>query len=511
MNGVDAEKAGVGVVQSERKSERQPSNRGEVGTAEVDTAEVDTAEVTHNGASSTAIAATTPAVRSPSGTKGFFQKLFLGVAFATTATVSAVMGAGLMFMLPPSADNEAPKDVRQVVGSIFNQGFGYKITRPVNILVLGIDRFMDAPVSAPGDGLKEGATTAFSGRSDVMLLVGVNPADNTASILSIPRDTRVEIPGSGVAKVNHANMEGGAALAAQTISANFDGVPVDRYLRVSTDAFRELVDLLGGVEVYVPYPMQYEDVTQKLKIDLDEGWQTLNGDQAEQFARFRRDRLGDVGRVQRQQLLLQALKNRLASPAILPKLPQVLELMQKYVDTNLTLEEMLALVNFGLNVDQEQFRMVMLPGRFSTPDESIASYWIMNRAERSRVMRDFFQVGPTMTIDDLPEAPTRLRIAVQNATNDPKLGREVAQYLREQGFEDVYTVRDWPDWQSQTQIIVQRGDLQGAQALEAMLGLGQVVSASTGDLESDLTIRVGTDWQTRVQPNGDSTFEGFTN
>jgi len=499
VSGVDIDKVGVGVVQSERKSERQPSN----------TVEASAAEANRDGA--TIAIAGTPIVKAPSGAKSLFRKLFLGVAFTTTAAISAVMGAGLMFMLPPSAGNEAPKDVRQVVGSLFNQGFGYKITRPVNILVLGIDRYMDAPVGTPGDGLKEGSTTAFSGRSDVMLLVGVNPVDNTASILSIPRDTRVEIPGSGVAKANHANMEGGAALAAQTISSNFDGVPVDRYVRVSTDAFRELVDLLGGVEVYVPYPMQYEDLTQKLKIDLDEGWQTLNGDQAEQFARFRRDRLGDVGRVQRQQQLLQALKNRLASPAILPKLPQVLELMQKYVDTNLTLEEMLALVNFGLNVDQEQFRMVMLPGRFSTPDESIASYWIMNRAERDRIMRDFFRVGTATTLDDLPEAPTRLRIAVQNATDDPNLGREVAQYLREQGFEDVYTVRDWSDWQSQTQIIVQRGDLQGAQALESMLGLGQVVSASTGDLESDLTIRVGTDWQNRVQSEGGSASDGFTN
>jgi hypothetical protein len=173
--------------------------------------------------------------------------------------------------------------------------------------------------------------------------------------------------------------------------------------------------------------------------------------------------------------------------------------MQKYVDTNLTLDEMLALINFGLNVDQEQFRMVMLPGRFSTPNESIASYWIMNRTERDRIMRDFFQVGTATTLDDLPELPSSLRIAVQNATSNPTLGRDVVQYLREQGFKNVYTVRDWSDLQSQTQIIVQRGDLQGAQALETTLGLGQVVSASTGDLDSDLTIRIGADWQTLAE------------
>lgn len=479
------------MVQFKRKSELQ--NPIELNTIETDPGVVPVIATTSSSAKA-----------APSRAKPPWQTLTLGIAFTTTAAISAIMGAALMLTLPPSAGTAAPKDVRQVVGSLFNQGFGYKVTRPVNILVLGIDRYMDAPVRSAGDRLDQESDTTFSGRSDVMLLVGVNPINNTANILSIPRDTRVEIPGAGVAKVNHANMEGGAALAAQTISYNFDGVPIDRYVRVSTDAFRELVDLLGGVEVYVPYPMQYEDVTQKLKIDLAEGWQTLNGDQAEQFARFRRDRLGDVGRVQRQQILLQALKNRLANPAVLPKLPQVLQLMQKYVDTNLTLDEMLALINFGLNVDQEQFRMVMLPGRFSTPDESIASYWIMNRTERDRIMRDFFQVGTATTLDDLPELPSNLRIAVQNATSDPTLGREVVRYLRDQGFENVYTVRDWADLQSQTQIIVQRGDLQGAQALETTLGLGRVVSASTGDLESDLTIRIGSDWQTRVEPPSQS-------
>ncbi len=480
------------MVQFKRKSELQQPNTGESSTTEANAI-----GTKHDLVSATTTAALAARV-APDGANRPWQKLGLGIAFTTTAALSAIVGAGLMLTMPSPIGGTALKDVRQVVGTLFNQGFGYKITRPVNILVLGIDRYLDAPVDVD-DRLQNSSPTTFSGRSDVMLLVGVNPDDNTAHILSIPRDTKVEIPGAGTSKVNHANVEGGAELAAQTVSANFDGVPIDRYVRVSTDAFRELVDLLGGVEVYVPYPMQYEDMTQKLKIDLEEGWQTLNGDQAEQFARFRHDRLGDVGRVQRQQILLAALKNRLANPAVLTKLPQVIELMQKYVDTNLTLDEMLALINFGLNVDQEQFRMVMLPGRFSTPNESIASYWIMNRTERDRIMRDFFQVGTATTIDDLPELPSSLRIAVQNATSNPTLGREVVQYLRQQGFENVYTVRDWSDLQSQTQIIVQRGDLQGAQALETTLGLGQVISASTGDLDSDLTIRIGADWQNRAE------------
>ncbi|NJR65950.1 MAG: LytR C-terminal domain-containing protein [Leptolyngbyaceae cyanobacterium CRU_2_3] len=89
---------------------------------------------------------------------------------------------------------------------------------------------------------------------------------------------------------------------------------------------------------------------------------------------------------------------------------------------------------------------------------------------------------------------TNTRIAVQNASSDPTLGSKVAAYLQSQGFNNVYIVDDWSKREAQTQIIVQRGDLQGATMLEGILGFGQVISASTGDLDSDFTLRVGDDW-----------------
>jgi LCP family protein required for cell wall assembly len=317
-------------------------------------------------------------------------------------------------------------------------------------------------------------------------------------MLSIPRDTQVELPGIGIAKINDANVEGGPALTARVVSRTLNDVPIDRYVRVTTDAFRELVDLVGGVEVFVPYPMQYEDVTQNLKIDLDKGWQTLNSDQAEQFARFRKDQNGDIGRVQRQQALLKALRQRVVSPTVLPRLPQIIRVMQQYIDTNLSLEEMLALVGFGLDLEQDDFKMVLLPGRFSELNEYVASYWIMDSAGRDRVMREYFQQSPSWSsLDAISRSPNQVRIAIQNATNDPQLGQRVAQYLAEKDFHNVYIVQDWPDQLRQTEIIVQQGDLEAAAALKKVLGLGQVEASSTGDIDSELTIRVGEDWLNR--------------
>lgn len=417
-----------------------------------------------------------------------FRWAFWGAAFVLTATISAALGATLALFTPlspfiaPLAQSGGDK------GELWRRGFQYKIARPVNILVMGIDRVPEARKNSP---------EVFDGRSDTMLLLRLESTDNSVRMLSIPRDTQVDIPGVGIAKINDANVEGGAALAARVVSRSLNDVPVDRYVRVTTEAFRELVDLVGGIEVFVPYPMKYEDVTQNLKIDLEQGWQTLNGEQAEQFARFRKDKNGDVGRVQRQQALLKALRQRLVSPTVLPRLPEVIRVVQQYVDTNLSREEILAIAGFALKLQPDDFKMVIVPGRFSAPKEFLGSYWMIDSAGRDRVMREYFRQTPAWSSLDFQNSPQRIRIAIQNATGEPRVGQRVANYLASKNFHNVYIIQDWPDNERQTQIIVQQGDMEAAATLKRVLGFGKVEASSTGDIESDLTIRVGEDWLER--------------
>ncbi|WP_232731669.1 LCP family protein [Kamptonema formosum] len=418
------------------------------------------------------------------------KSLLCSFGLVLTATMSATLGATVALVAPLSLPSVSGQSA--VPGAADREyNLPYRLARPVNILVMGIDRVLTA---------REHSPEIFTGNSDTMLLLRLNPGENKVNMLSIPRDTRVKIPGVGTGKINSANVKGGPALAARTVSATLNGAPIDRYVRVSTGAFRELVDLLGGVEVFVPKPMYYVDETQKLHIDLAEGWQTLNGERAEQFARFRDKINGDIGRVQRQQALLKALRNRLTSPGVLPRLPQIIQVMQKYVDTNLSLEEMLAVVNFAMKIEQADVRMVLLPGRFSAPEEYPTSYWIMDEEKRNRLVRDYFQIAS----QPLPRQPlverktdrrlhSPLKIAIQNASSSPEIGDVITQYLEDRGFDNVYVVRDWPDTQLQTQIIVQKGDLQGASYLKTALGLGEIESDSTGDLDSDLTVRIGDD------------------
>ncbi|MEL6351853.1 MAG: LCP family protein [Cyanobacteria bacterium J06627_28] len=458
-------------------------------------------------ANSSAIVLTKQPAKQPEQTKKWsFRKVvrnaLWSALFGSTALVAAGLGAiaVLTFPLPQRLGGET---VAPPLADLWRSGFRYQVSRPVNILVMGLDEAHDVEGADPDD---------LVGRTDTMLLVRVDPEEKVVNVLSIPRDTRVEIPGYGIEKINQANFEGGAELAAQTVMHNFDNVQIDRYVRVSTTAFTEIVDLVGGIEVLVPKAMQYEDKTQGLVIDLEPGLQNLNGDEAEQFARFRQDAYGDIGRVQRQQILLKALRQRIANPTVLPKLPQIVRILQKRIDTNLSPEEMLALAGFGLNLESKDLQMVMLPGDFSDPEEYGASYWLADYSASSDLMRTYFDAQPAELVANSNsginyyEQPSDwavygMRIAIQNATDDQSASYSIAEYLRDEGYYNVYVGRDWSDVNRRTSIIAQRGDVGSARVVGAALDVGQVVSDSTGDIESDITIRVGEDWLQQINPD----------
>jgi len=426
----------------------------------------------------------------------FFKGLLWGMTFSFSATFSGAVGALLVLMSPfsplASLDSEGNPLLQNPLEILNIQSWKsvlqYRISRPVNILIMGIDRVPPEDKSLVSD--------VFAGRSDTILLVRFDPTDQSLKVLSIPRDTRIEDSRLTLPKINQANAEGGAELTATLVSENFNNVQIDRYVRVTTDAFIELVNLVGGVEVDVPQRMKYEDNTQKLYIDLEEGLQTLTGEQAEGFARFRKDQNGDIGRVQRQQILLKALGEKLKSPAIIPRIPQMIELLQKYVDTNLSLEEMLALANFGQQLESDDIKMVLLPGRFSQIDEYELSYWIMSRQQKNTIMEQFFdqepQIQPWTNSDNI--SAQSVRIAIQNATNEPGLAREVANYLIENNYSNIYLIENYSRNLETTEIIVQKGDFDSANQIKDLLGIGNLEGTSTGSLDSDITIRVGSDW-----------------
>jgi polyisoprenyl-teichoic acid--peptidoglycan teichoic acid transferase len=370
-----------------------------------------------------------------------------------------------------------------------------ELSRPVNILILGT-KVLSSDVNEP---VKENLgyhtlVNSFDGLSDTMLLLRFDPQHQKLIVLSIPRDTRAYIEGHGETKINEANAEGGPALAAKTISELLGGLPIDRYLRVNVQGVGKLIDALGGVEVYVPKEMKYQDDSQRFYVNLAQGQQHLDGERALQFLRFRYDSLGDIGRVQRQQILMRALVEQTLKPTTLMRTPKIIEVIKSNLDTNLTVEELMALGGFAAQMKRSDLQMLMLPGGFSGDGKKEVSYWLPSQRGIRQMMASHFGQIDQLTTETEAINPARVRIAIQDSTGDQQSVEKIISQLKEAGYNQVYLGDPWSEPLQKTRIIAQSGDEASASALRSTLGVGEVLVESTGSLASDITIQIGKDW-----------------
>ncbi len=427
------------------------------------------------------------------------------------AVVSAAAGALLAVALastPLLQSRLSPEEANVFAQDDISTGMSLrlpKLARPVNILVLGV-KVLSSDVQDPPDEVRDlgyhALVNSFEGLSDTMLLIRFNPESEQLTVLSIPRDTRTYVNGIGVTKLNEANREGGPALAATSVSELLEDVRIDRYVRINVQGVEKLVDALGGVTLYVPKDMKYRDESQHLYIDLKEGEQHLDGDKAMQFLRFRYDETGDIGRVQRQQMLMRAMQEQALSPATIARLPQIFSVVQSHVDTNLSVEELLALVGFASRMERSDVQMVMLPGDFSTTSQYELSYWLPREQAIAQLVNRYFRRASDYG-GDRPSI-NNLRIAIQNATDNPEAPRRLVNRLNEAGYWNVSIGQSWSEPLTETRIIAQGGDMDSAETIQSILGIGEVRVESTGVLQTDVTIQVGRDWLRQTASSSDS-------
>lgn len=435
--------------------------------------------------------------RSPKSRR--WRWLWMASGLVGVAIVSATAGAFLAATLastPLLQSQLSPEDADAFDQDGISSGETFqlpKLTRPVNILVLGV-KVLSSDVENPPPEVRDlgyhALVNSFDGLSDTMMLVRFDPRDNTVTVLSLPRDTRTFVDGVGVTKLNDANAYGGPALAARSVSYLLGDISIDRYVRINVQGVEKLIDALGGVTVYVPQDMRYQDDSQHLYINLEEGEQHLDGEQAMQFLRFRYDQYGDIGRVQRQQAFMGALIEQTLSPVTLARMPRILSVIQDNIDTNLTVEETVALVGFASTTQRSDVQMLMLPGDFSLSGEYELSYWLPNYNAIDAMVDQYFVRGRSQ---DLVE-PRRLRIAIQDTMGRPRSVSRLLDKLYDAGYDNAYLEANSTEPLATTRIIVQQGDTQSAEELQRVLGFGDVRVESTGVLDSDITIRVGEDW-----------------
>jgi len=196
-----------------------------------------------------------------------------------------------------------------------------------------------------------GSDTRVAGqnsRSDTIMLCRMDPQNKRVSILSIPRDTKVQIPGHGTQKINAAMAFGGPSGAVTAVS-DFVGVPIAHYVEIDFTGFKDIVNTLGGVTLNVPVSASYQGVT------VPAGKQTLNGTQALVFVRDRHTYgLGDFQRAANQRTFLKAVvKQVLQAPVT--QIPGLLQSTSKCVGSDMDTSQMLsvAMAFRGMNTDTD--------------------------------------------------------------------------------------------------------------------------------------------------------------
>lgn len=252
--------------------------------------------------------------------------------------------------------------------------------KPFVALILGID-------SRDGE----------AARSDTIMLAAIHPAKQTAYLISIPRDSYLNIPGRGYDKVNHAMAFGGPKLVKQSLE-QFLGIQISRYVTVDFEGFRKVVDELGGVAIDVKKRMKYSDPSDDTFIDLQPGLQLLTGEQALDYARYRKSDLGkedsDYQRIERQQEIMEALASKGTSSEVLPKMHTLLSIMGEHVKMDLTEGEIASLLFSFSDPKDNLLKTDTLIGR----DERIwhngvlGWYHLVPSAERERVQQQIKQV-----------------------------------------------------------------------------------------------------------------------
>ncbi len=247
----------------------------------------------------------------------------------------------------------------------------------VNILLLGGDT--------------RGLTAGEAPRSDSMLVVSIDPLTKKAALLSILRDTYVQIPEYGGDRANVALAIGGPELSMQTVG-DLLGLQVHYYVYTDFDGFIELVDAVGGVELDVEKDMEYITAADgpDYDIQLKAGQQLLNGREALGYVRYRNDPLSDFSRTERQRKFMAALGGKLQQTWSLIKLPYILSRIDPYIETNLTVAEMVKLAALGFEVRSSQLESLQVPPPELLVEAEIegADVLTVDRGELRRYLRE---------------------------------------------------------------------------------------------------------------------------
>jgi len=350
------------------------------------------------------------------------RKSIILLALAAILSLTAGIGLKAYFFFNPE-----PETIRERIEHDEETG-------RINLLLVGLDE-------VPGEDFN---------RSDSIAFVSIDIDDKVVRMLSLPRDTRVQIPDRGWQKLNHAYAYGGVDLLKTTL-VNYLGVPIPYHVIVNLDSFPELVDLIGGVTINVPKRLRYTDKAGGVHIDIPAGEQHMDGKTALGYVRFRHDALGDIGRVERQQVFMMAVFRKMKDPSMITKVPELIRQSLRLVKTNLTLSQAVQLASYLKDLDPSRTVFRTLPGKSAYI--SGISYWLGELSSISEILSE----KPLETVEteemeeqaveadtavevDLKElvASIKVPLSVLNGSGASGVGKESATRLQSIGIDVVH-------------------------------------------------------------------------
>jgi len=366
----------------------------------------------------------------------------------------------------------------------------------VNILILGVDQ-------RPGE--------AGPWRTDTMIVISVDPVSKSAGILSIPRDLWVEIPGYGQDRINTAYVigdlrkvpGGGPALAKKTVQYNL-GEPIHYYFRINFAAFQQLIDLIGGIDVYVEHEINdptYPDMKYGYDpLRIPAGWQHMDGVLALKYARTRHGG-SDFERLHRQQQVMLAVRDKVMHFALLPRLlPRAREIaaaLGDSVQTDLSLDQLVRLAQLGSEIDRARIRT-------ATIDETMTHSWITPQGAsvlvpdrgKMSVLHSLIFTAPMLAGDESTQlAAESARIVVLNGTRTNGLAARAAERLKAQGLHVSLVGSADRANHAQSLVLLYTGKMASARAAARALGLPESCIVTGGDPGGgwDIKIILGAD------------------
>ncbi len=360
----------------------------------------------------------------------------------------------------------------------------------LNILLMGIDQRPDED--------------SESTRTDTLILLSIDPQSGTAGMMSIPRDLYVPLPNRGQDRINTAHVYGGPQLAMQAIEYNF-GIPVHHFARVNFNALVRLVDLVGGIDIYVSQDINDQafpnDSYGYDPFVISAGWHHMDGATALKYARTRHGS-SDFERMRRQQQVIMALRDAVLSTdavtKVLPNAPQILTTLQDSIRTDLSPLEVVQLAMLAKDIPQDKIARVVI-------DETSVQAWTTPQGgsvlipirDRLRELREKLYNPPPAEAPQAPNVPPEPgRLAVHNGTQVQGLAATAKAYLESQGFTVVEVgnaVGDYP----RTVIIDYKGRPAYTARLAASLGLpvSTVVTQPDAAQLLDALVILGDDFQ----------------